>query len=166
MVCKNVKKFEWASVMLFNNEKCKMLTPEFVEKEGNLHTLGFLSDDQIGTLPSEWNHLVGYDAPRENPKLIHYTQGIPFFSETIKSDHTDKWQKVLRDVGFARSWGELMGPSVHAITYKGYRLPKYLFNEATGEPKEEHKNWVETLLNPDALREATNGDLSSAQEQH
>lgn len=165
-VVKGIKKFEWASVMLFNNEKCKMLTPEFIDQKGNLLTLSFLKDEEIGDLPSEWNHLVGYDSPREDPKLIHYTQGVPFFAETIKSEHAEKWQKIAAMMNSAMPWGVLMAKSVHAQDYKGYRLPKYLFDEVTGEPKEEHKKWVETLLDPDALREAINGNLSSAQEQH
>jgi hypothetical protein len=46
------------------------------------HGIDWLSEDLIGDLPREWNHLVGYDAPRSDAKLVHYTQGMPIFEET------------------------------------------------------------------------------------
>src|SRR5688572_16713847 len=34
-VSKNKKSYEWASMMIFDNERCKVLTPSFVEDEKN-----------------------------------------------------------------------------------------------------------------------------------
>lgn len=50
----------WSSVMLFNNDKCRNLTPEYVCKaEGlDLHQFKWLKDEDIGDLPENWNYLV------------------------------------------------------------------------------------------------------------
>lgn len=54
-------KKNWSSVMLFNNDKCKALTPDYVNTASGLelHQFKWLaSDDQIGELPERWNQLV------------------------------------------------------------------------------------------------------------
>jgi hypothetical protein len=130
MVVQNEKRFEWASVMLFNCQRCQFLSVENIEKANDLHRLTWLDDDRIGTLPSEWNHLVGYDPERKDVKLIHYTQGIPAFPETIKSEHSEIWGKVARESMSARPWAELMGNSVHAVELSdGSKVPRLTFGE-------------------------------------
>lgn len=111
MVVKNVKKFEWASVMLFNNAKCKMLTPEFIETAPKLHDCSW--SESIGELPAEWNHLVGYDEPKE-AKLIHYTQGVPAFPQTDNTEYAEEWKKVGEQAMATLPWEVLMGRSIHA----------------------------------------------------
>lgn len=125
-VIKNPKRFEWASVMLFNCEKCQILTPEFVEKADGLHTIDWVSENFIGDLPTSWNHLVGYDEPRNDASLIHYTQGVPCFPETSDSEHAPVWVQEHKHMNSAHPWVELMGKSVHAFkTNDGQILPKY-----------------------------------------
>ena len=114
MVAKNKMKFEWASVMLFNCARCKILTPEYVESANGLHKITWAFEDDIGNLPPEWNHLVGYDEPNPDAKLVHYTQGVPAFPETKDSEHAEAWLKAARMAGHVVSWWELMGNSVHA----------------------------------------------------
>lgn len=82
----------WSSVILFNNEKCKALTPEYVNTaEGlDLHQFNWLKDDEIGELPNYWNKLVGFDKT-ERPALIHYTSGGPYFKEYENCDHAHEW---------------------------------------------------------------------------
>lgn len=126
MVSKNRIKFEWASVMLFNNAKCKMLTPEFIEKEPKLHDISWADPNEVGSLPSNWNHLVGYDNPRDDAKLIHYTQGIPAFQETRDCEYAQEWFAEHKHMNFVTNWLELMGNSVHAATLAdGTRVPLY-----------------------------------------
>lgn len=126
MVSKNKHKFEWASVILYNCSKCKILTPEYIETAQKLHTMDWLLEGQIGNLPPEWNHLVGYDTPRENPKLVHFTQGNPCFPETIDSEHSEKWHAEHQFSNSAYPWIELMGPSVHAVKLQdGSVVPRY-----------------------------------------
>ena len=52
------QKKNWSSVMLFNNEKCKKLTPKYVNTATGLelHQFKWLeSDDLIGDIPHRWN---------------------------------------------------------------------------------------------------------------
>lgn len=111
LVSKNELRFEWSSVMLFNCEKCRVLTPGFVQDAPQPHSLGWTKG--IGELPARWNHLVGYDAPKE-ASLVHFTQGLPCFPETQDSEYGDAWRLHAREAMSALSWQELMGNSVHA----------------------------------------------------
>jgi hypothetical protein len=134
-VSKNELKFEWASAILYNCEKCRILTPDFVEGYGNLHRIGWLKDEEVGDFPREWNHLVGYDQPRKDAKLVHYTQGIPCFEETNTSEYTNEWVNEYNMMRAATDWVTLMGPSVHATTYNGRRVPKFLISQFGHEEK-------------------------------
>ena len=103
--------FEWASLMMFNCERCTLLTPEFIDTRTNV-----LFDRHwarsIASLPSEWNHCVGYTQPAD-AKLYHYTQGIPIWTET--RDVEDKpFLEEAKAMLSTVSWSELMGNSVHA----------------------------------------------------
>lgn len=88
-------KKNWSSVMLFNNAKCKQLTPEYVNQATGLelHQFKWLeNDDQIGDLPKGWNHLIGYDDPEaERIYNVHFTTGGPYFHN-------------YNDVPFAAEW--------------------------------------------------------------
>ena len=58
----------WSSLMLFKNNMCHRLTPEYVNQAlaGDLH--GFKWAKSIGSIPATYNHMIGYyDLP--NPKL-------------------------------------------------------------------------------------------------
>lgn len=148
MVSKNEHKFEWASVMLFNNAKCGILTPEYIEKAEGLHGIGFANPDEIGDLPREWNHLVGYDEPRSDAKLVHYTQGIPYWPETRDCEYSKEWWHEFDELERAQSWETIMGPSIHAVNCNGLRmLPKFLFDLQKGEVKVEYQDKVRELLN-------------------
>lgn len=126
MVAKNALKFEWASAILFNNAKCKMLTPDFIESAPKLHDCSFVEAGEIGDLPLTWNHLVGYNPPCDNPSLIHYTQGVPAFKETLNCEHAEKWFLEHQRMNLVTNWLDLMGNSVHAAELPdGTRVPKY-----------------------------------------
>ena len=89
------EKKNWSSVIIFNNAKCKALTPSVVETATGkfLHQFKWLeSDDLIGELPLEWNFLVDeYEKPDELPALLHYTLGGPYFRATRHCDYADEW---------------------------------------------------------------------------
>lgn len=114
MVVKNEKRFEWTSLMLFNCAKCQTLTPEYVATADGLHKITWAPDEEIGELPAEWNHLVGYDPPNPNAKLVHFTQGVPAYPETKDSEFGEEWRHVAGSAFSSVSWQELMGNSVHA----------------------------------------------------
>jgi len=110
---KNKMKFEWSSLMLFNNERCRKLTPQFIDDESH-NPLGMGWAKAVGELPAEWNHLVGYDDPSPNAKLVHYTQGVPAWRETADCEHSMEWRTTMLAMTQAKPWTEIMGNSVHA----------------------------------------------------
>lgn len=129
MVSKNEEhRFEWASVILFNNAKCKMLTPEHVGDENTkgLHQINFVKEEEIGDLPREWNHLVGYDKPRDDAKLVHYTQASPANFEALRCEYSKEWRAHHQEMNSTASWDELMGNSIHAKEVDGIRVPKFV----------------------------------------
>ncbi len=88
------EKKNWSSVMLMNCAKCTALTPEYVNTATGLqlHQFKWLDDDSlIGELPSRWNHLVGYDPPRKDASLVHYTIGGPYFEEYAQCEYAREW---------------------------------------------------------------------------
>jgi len=91
------EKKNWSSVMLFNNAKCKALTPEYVNTATGLelHQFKWLeSEDLIGDIPSEWNFLSGEEHMLEEGKIpgnIHYTLGGPYFEDHQDVDYAGLW---------------------------------------------------------------------------
>jgi lipopolysaccharide biosynthesis glycosyltransferase len=116
--------FERASVMLFNCNKCRILTPHYINDKENkgLHGINFVRPQEVGELPSEWNHLVGYYNPRPDAKLVHYTQGTPVFKEIGNCEYANEWHKEHQVINSSQSWQELMGPSVHAAQLPDGRI--------------------------------------------
>lgn len=88
------QKKNWSSVILFNNAKCKALSPEYVNTASGLelHQFKWLeSDDLIGEIPHHWNHLVGYDANSAGVSNAHYTLGGPYFKEFTDCEYAVEW---------------------------------------------------------------------------
>jgi hypothetical protein len=111
-VVKNPKlRFEWPSLMFFNNAHCKKLTLEYIET-GTPQSFDWANG--VGEIPAEFNHLIGYDAPRTDAKIVHYTQGIPCFAETSGTEYEAEWMAELKACNSTVSWQEIMGRSVHA----------------------------------------------------
>jgi hypothetical protein len=83
----------WSSLMLFNNERCRALTPGYVnEAPGlDLHRFAWIDDEHIGALPLEWNWLVGEYPYRADAKIVHFTRGGPYFDEYRGCDYSDEW---------------------------------------------------------------------------
>ena len=95
------EKKNWSSVMLMNCAKCRTLTPDFVNRASGLelHQFKWLpGDEQIGELPSKWNHLVEYDPPRGDASLLHYTIGGPWFAEYANCQYSDEWRAERDDM--------------------------------------------------------------------
>jgi hypothetical protein len=90
------EKKNWSSVMLFNNAKCRALTADYVNTASglDLHQFKWLDDDAlIGELPDCWNHLVGYNPPRSDAALVHYTLGGPYFAQYADCEYAAQWQR-------------------------------------------------------------------------
>jgi len=113
-VVKDQPEFEWPSMMVFSNMRCKTLMPEYVDNpENNLFDLNSWSRQGVGELPAEWNKCVGY-AEMDGAKLYHFTEGLPIWPET-KGRYEDEihWNNAFRHALSSCSYMELMGNSVH-----------------------------------------------------
>lgn len=95
----------WSSVMLFNCAKCTELTPDYVNTATGLqlHQFKWLEGDRlIGELPSKWNHLVGYNEPRDDAALVHYTIGGPYFQDYRDCEYAEEWFAERDDMLFCQ----------------------------------------------------------------
>lgn len=87
-------KKNWSSVMVFNNSMCTELTPEYVNTATGLelHQFRWLHESGIGSIDSEWNHLVGEYAPNSEAKLVHFTRGTPCFAKYAQCEFAQEWR--------------------------------------------------------------------------
>ena len=96
------EKKNWSSVMLFNNDKCRSLTPKVVNNKSGiyLHQFKWLNNDnEIGSIPLEWNFLVGEENyTNKIPKLIHYTLGGPYFPDYKNVDYAEIWNNYYNSM--------------------------------------------------------------------
>jgi hypothetical protein len=102
------EKKNWSSVVLFNNKRCQALTPDYVNTATGLqlHQFKWLDDDsQIGSLPLEWNWLVGEYPHNAAAKNVHYTLGGPYFDDYKDCDFADEWFAMLKEATFAAQNG-------------------------------------------------------------
>lgn len=111
-VVKNKERFEWPSLMMFNNELCQNLTKEYIENPES-KPMSFEWAESVGELPPEWNHCVGYDEPRSDAKLVHYTSGTPGFKERRSCEYSKEWHAEKEAMNSQVSWLEIHGMSVH-----------------------------------------------------
>jgi len=93
----------WSSLMVFNNERCKMLTPDYVNSATglDLHRFKWMDDGAIGDLPLEWNWLVDEYPPKPDARIVHYTRGGPWFEEFHNCDYADEWREELKSMQWA-----------------------------------------------------------------
>jgi lipopolysaccharide biosynthesis glycosyltransferase len=87
----------WSSVILWNcgHAANRILTPDLVkESPGSfLHRFSWLTDEQIGELPQEWNALVG-EQDVSLASLLHFTLGIPAIDAYRHCDGARHWFKA------------------------------------------------------------------------
>jgi len=94
----------WSSVVLWNcsHPSNKRVTQDFVnDTELNgayMHRFSWLKDEEIGELDHTWNYLVGVYNDIETPKLIHYTEGGPWFENYRDCEFADLWKQELFDM--------------------------------------------------------------------
>lgn len=90
----------WSSLMIFNNERCRALTPEYVNSAAglDLHRFAWIDDAAIGALPLEWNWLVGEYDYNAAAKIVHFTIGGPYFEEYRACDYAEEWFAELESL--------------------------------------------------------------------
>jgi lipopolysaccharide biosynthesis glycosyltransferase len=97
----------WSSLMVFNlnHPKVRALTPDVVNTATPqyLHRFGWVDDDDIGSIPFEWNWLEGWYSESKTgttPAAVHYTRGGPWFPECQDVEYADIWraehQRMIR----------------------------------------------------------------------
>lgn len=109
-VVKVPQRFEWPALMLFNCEKCTALTPELV-MEGDPGEFGW---GDVGELPAEFHHVVGYQEPNPDAHIVHFTMGIPAFPEVRPCEFDREWMMEKEIALMNPAWLDLMGKSIHA----------------------------------------------------
>lgn len=65
----------------------------------DLHAFRWLKDDEIGELPSTWNHLVGIAPPRADASLVHFTLGTPDMEGFGECEYADEWRAIADKEG-------------------------------------------------------------------
>ena len=93
-------KKNWSSLMLMNNAKCKLLTPEYVRTASGLelHQFKWLeSERDIGAIPKTWNWLVGEYEYNPLANNVHFTLGGPYFYDYVNCDYSKEWFNVYTE---------------------------------------------------------------------
>ena len=96
----------WSSVVLWNcghpsNQKITVDLINDKETTGKyLHRFAWLKDEEIGSIPHEWNWLVGwYKEPQDGkPKALHYTEGGPWFKNYRECEYNKEWKTALLEM--------------------------------------------------------------------
>jgi len=94
----------WSSAMLINcghpsNAKLNMDLVNEPEINGAyLHRFTWLTDEEIGPLDHTWNYLVGVYDDIKRPKLIHYTEGGPWFENYRNCEFHTEWKQELQNM--------------------------------------------------------------------
>lgn len=92
----------WSSFMLINcnHTSNAMLKKEIVNTAtgGFLHGLSWLQDHEIGELPSYYNWIDGCSPGNVHPKVIHYSEGGPWFKDYQDCAFADEWYNYYRSL--------------------------------------------------------------------
>ena len=90
----------WSSLMIFNNQRCRALTSEYVNAASGLalHRFEWIDESAIGELPLEWNWLVGEYNYNPAAKIVHYTIGGPYFDDYRNCDYAEEWFAELESM--------------------------------------------------------------------
>lgn len=89
----------WSSVILWNcgHASNKQLTKNVIDTATGeyLHRFQWLHDDEIGEIGCEYNWLVNwYKQPEHGiPKIIHYTEGGPWFPNYAHCEYGALWER-------------------------------------------------------------------------
>jgi hypothetical protein len=88
----------WSSFMIFNCEhpSNQKLTVEMINTVPgrDLHRFCWLADHEIGSLNPGWNFLVGHTDPKIEPRVVHFTEGLPNMPGYENVPYADEWREV------------------------------------------------------------------------
>lgn len=90
----------WSSVCLWNvdHPANKKLTLDVINTipGRDLHAFCWLLDSEIGELDASWNYLVGHTKDVENPRIVHFTDGIPTMPGYENCEFAQDWRDELK----------------------------------------------------------------------
>ena len=90
----------WSSMILYNcdHPANKRLDVNYVNETRGLHLHQFcwLRDEEIGGLNVEWNWLVGHSDRTVEPKIVHFTDGIPSMPGYSNAPYAEEWWEELK----------------------------------------------------------------------
>lgn len=92
----------WSSLVLWNcsHPSNKHISPEIVNTQTGqyLHRFSWLRDEEIGSIPIQWNWLVGWYKEPENgtPKGLHFTEGGPWFDNYKDCEYSEYYYRYAR----------------------------------------------------------------------
>jgi lipopolysaccharide biosynthesis glycosyltransferase len=93
-------KKNWSSVFILNcdHEANRALTVDLINTVPgrDLHRFCWLDESEIGALGAEWNYLVGQSPQIADPKLVHFTLGVPDMPGYEDCEYADEWRAELR----------------------------------------------------------------------
>jgi lipopolysaccharide biosynthesis glycosyltransferase len=93
-------KKNWSSFILFNCNKCRNLTKDYVNTASGLelHQFKWLdNEDLIGNLPLEWNWLADEYETKQDVYNIHYTEGGPYFKDYKDCAYSHLWFNLFKE---------------------------------------------------------------------
>jgi hypothetical protein len=91
----------WSSMVLWNcaHPANKILTPEVLNKESGafMHRFQWLADSEIGSSASSLQLVGGLVQGTQDgaPKILHYTEGGPWFEGYRDCEYADVWKKEI-----------------------------------------------------------------------
>jgi hypothetical protein len=96
----NYPRKNWSSFMVFKNKHLHHLDPNYIDNASaqDLHRMNWLSDNQIGDLPLDFNWLVGEYEPNNEARILHYTLGTPCFKDYQECDHSQEWHETYKNM--------------------------------------------------------------------
>lgn len=95
----------WSSLVLWNcgHPSNKQLTKNLVNDPNTsgktLHQFSWLQDNEIGSIPHQWNWLVNWYKEPVNgrPKAVHFTEGGPWIKEYERVEYAIDWMLMEKD---------------------------------------------------------------------
>ncbi len=104
----------WSSMMLMDCAKLRIWSKQAIETQTGayLHRFQDIPDDQIGELPKTWNTLDWMDS---STKLIHYTNGGPWYEQYRDHPHADVWFKAREEMVAARKRAAIPTPHIAPV---------------------------------------------------
>lgn len=88
---------QWSSVMLINPSHYGWRRIDWKESNPEYwHGFGWLSQNEVGDLPPEWNRLVDEGDPIDG-KILHWTLGVPAMQEYRNAPGASIWRQEAMD---------------------------------------------------------------------